>query len=319
MSTQEVPFRPLLVSQRRQLAPHVVWFELRDPANQPLAPFSAGAHITVLTPAGLRRNYSLCGDPAKPDCYQIAVRRDPQGRGGSLSMADQLGVGSLLQVSAPRNNFVLDALATQFLFIAGGIGITPILSMMRQLKRRAGASFKLIYCTRDVPGTAFAQELAGEFPGQCLVHHDGGDPACAFDLWPALEAPNPTHVYCCGPQGLMDAVADMSGHWPSHQIHFESFGVDARALPPNQAFAVRLQASQATLTVSAEETLLQALRRCGHEVPSSCESGTCGTCRTRLIGGTADHRDMVLMQDEKATHIMVCVSRAQTAELVLDL
>ena len=319
MSTPEPPFGELRVLHKRLIASNILWFELRHPHGQLLAPFSAGAHITVQTPSGARRNYSLCGDPAHLQTYQIAIRRDAQGRGGSRSMADGLAVGDGLKTSQPRNHFELDARARQFLFIAGGIGITPILSMMRHLKRQGGAGFQLVYCTRDAPGTAFADVLTDEFPGHCLIHHDGGDVAKTYDLWPALEAPTATHVYCCGPKGLMDAVADMSGHWPSHQIHFESFGLDTHALPPNQPFSVRLQASQSVLAVGADESLLQALRRCGHTVPSSCESGTCGTCRTRLVQGVADHRDMVLMDDEKQTYIMPCVSRAKSAELVLAL
>ncbi len=321
MSTQEPPFRQLQVTQRLQVAQHVVWFELRGAAHQPLAAFGAGAHITVVTPSGARRNYSLCGDPRDTLAYYIAVKRDAQGRGGSLSMADELRVGSPLFASEPRNNFELDGAAQQFLFIAGGIGITPILSMMRQLKHRSGCAFRLVYCTRNAQQTPFLTELASEFPNQCMVHHDEGDAALAYDLWPDLETPSQTHVYCCGPKGLMDSVADMSGHWPSHQIHFESFGIDAASAPPSQAFNVRVQAHPAgdVIRVSATETLLQALRRSGHNVPSSCESGTCGTCRVKILHGEADHRDMVLMEDERQTCIMPCVSRAKSAELVLAL
>ncbi len=321
MSTQEPPFRELQVTQKRQVAQHVTWFELRNPERQPLAPFSAGAHITVVTPSGMRRNYSLCGDPQETETYCIAVKRDALGRGGSMSMADALGVGSRLFTSEPRNNFALDSAAPNFLFIAGGIGITPILSMMRQLRHRPGSRFRLVYCTRDALQTAFIDELATEFPDQCVIHHDNGDAARAYDLWPALETPSAAHVYCCGPKGLMESVADMSGHWPSHQIHFESFGVDAASLPPSQPFNVRVQTrgGDEVIRVSAEETLLQALRRCGHRVPSSCESGTCGTCRVTLVQGEVDHRDRVLMADERQTCIMPCVSRAQSAELVLAL
>ena len=329
MSTQEPPFRELQITQRRLLAQHVVGFVLRDPAGRPLAPFSAGAHITVVTPSGTRRNYSLCGEPPNsqvhattaPLAYCIAVKRDALGRGGSVSMADELALGSRLLTSEPRNNFPLDMTARQFLFIAGGIGITPILSMMRQLKQTPGCEFRLVYCTRNAEQTPFLNELASEFPNQHVIHHDQGDAAKACDFWPDLETPSQAHVYCCGPAGLMQSVQDMSGHWPSHQVHFESFGTTAANLPPSQAFEVRLQSQGLAqlIQVSANETLLQALRRCGHNVPSSCESGTCGTCRIQLLQGEADHRDMVLLQEERQTCIMPCVSRSHSAELVVAL
>lgn len=319
MSILESPFSDLQVARKRALAKDIVFFELRHPQGLALPAFTAGAHLTVQTPAGMRRNYSLCNDPADAYSYQIAVKRDASGRGGSIAMADQLSEGSLLKVSQPRNNFALDPRAQRVLFIAGGIGITPTLSMMRFLKRTGAAPWRLIYCTRDAAHTAFLPELHAEFPSEIQVHHDGGNPAHALDLWAEFEKPGLAQVYCCGPKGLMDSVADMSGHWPSGSIHFESFGIDASALPPNTPFTVRLHQSGTQVPVGASQSILEALRASGHPVASSCESGTCGTCRTSLLAGEADHRDMVLLDDEKSRHIMVCVSRAKSAELVLDL
>ena len=316
----EPPFFDVRVARKTAVAKDTWWFELRHPQGLPLPPFTAGSHLTVQAPGGARRNYSLCGDPSVPDAYQIAVKRDALGRGGSLAMADQVQQGDLLAISAPRNNFELHPRATSFLFIAGGIGITPILSMMRHLKTRGRGEFKLIYCTRDADHTAFLQELSGpEFAGQVQLHHDHGDINNALDFWPVFETPGSAHVYCCGPRGLMDAVADMSGHWPMGAIHFESFGVDASAYAANTAFSVRLHRTGVTLPVAADQSILEALRAGGHHVPSSCESGTCGSCRTGLLAGDAEHRDMVLSDDDKATQIMVCVSRAKSGQLVLDL
>ena len=316
----EPPFFEVRVARKTAVAKDTWWFELRHPQGLPLPPFTAGSHLTVQAPGGARRNYSLCGDPAVPDGYQIAVKRDALGRGGSLAMADQVQQGDLLAISAPRNNFELHPRATSFLFIAGGIGITPILSMMRHLKTCGRGEFKLIYCTRDADHTAFLQELSGpEFAGQVQLHHDHGDINNALDFWPVFETPGSAHVYCCGPRGLMDAVADMSGHWPMGAIHFESFGVDASAYAANTAFSVRLHRTGVTLPVAADQSILEALRAGGHHVPSSCESGTCGSCRTGLLAGDAEHRDMVLSDDDKATQIMVCVSRAKSGQLVLDL
>ena len=320
----EPDFIDLQVVRKDTLAGGIYLFELRHTDNSPLPPFTAGAHLTVQVPKGDKRNYSLCNNPADTTFYQIAVKRDALGRGGSMSMADEVHVGDLLLVSVPRNNFKLHPRATEFLFVAGGIGITPILAMMRHLKSQGNANFKLIYCTRDAASTAFLDELTSpEFTSHVQLHHDHGDINHAFDFWPLFETPTKAHVYCCGPRGLMDAVADMSGHWPSGSVHFESFGVDASAYAANTAFTVRLNSSGLRVPVSAEQTILQALRACGQIVASSCESGTCGSCRTGLLGGQAEHRDMVLSDDEKASNIMVCVSRALpglvSPELVLDL
>lgn len=315
----EPPFMELQVSEKASVATDIWCFTLSHPHGQPLPPFTAGAHLTVQTPSGMRRNYSLCSDPADTDSYQIAVKRDTHGRGGSISMIDQVQAGHRLSVSVPRNNFELHPKADTFLFIAGGIGITPILSMMRELRRSGRAPFRLIYCTRDEAGTAFRDLLLSEFAGQVQLHHDRGDLDQAIDLWPEFETPGRAQVYCCGPRGLMEAVADMSGHWPSGAIHFESFGVDASQYAANVPFTVRLQRSGTTINVGADQSILEALRAHGHKVPSSCESGTCGTCRTTLLSGEPEHRDMVLMEDEKDTQIMVCVSRAEGGELVLDL
>ncbi|MDO8252253.1 MAG: PDR/VanB family oxidoreductase [Rhodoferax sp.] len=315
----EPDFMSLTVTRKERVANGITLFELRRADGTPLPPFTAGSHLTVQVPNGTRRNYSLCSDPADTSHYQIAVKRDERGRGGSVSMSDDVQAGQLLLVSSPRNNFALAERAGSFLFVAGGIGITPILSMMRHLKRSGDRPFKLYYCTRDADSTAFIPELTAEFGGAVTVHHDNGDIDQALDLWPVLEKPSGAHVYCCGPRGLMDSVEDMSGHWPSGTVHFESFGVDAKAFAENQPFRVKLEKTQQTLDVPADKSILETLRAYGLRVPSSCESGTCGSCKTRLLAGEAEHRDMVLRDDEKNDHIMVCVSRAKSPELVLDL
>jgi phthalate 4,5-dioxygenase reductase subunit len=318
--TEEAAFFSVRVEHKREAAQGVFWLELAACDGAALPPFTAGAHLTVETPRGVRRNYSLCSDPANGQRYQIAVKRDAQGRGGSISMSDDVQVGQTLRVSAPRNNFELAEQASQFIFVAGGIGITPILSMMRRL-RHLGAKFKLYYCTRDEKSTAFLDELRAEFSDETIVHHDHGNIAQALDLWPVFEKPLPAHVYCCGPKGLMDSVADMSGHWPPGTVHFESFGVNTESFTANEAFTVRLQKSGLCVPVSADQSILEALRAGGVRVTSSCESGTCGSCRTGLVSGEVEHRDMVLSDDEKSTSIMVCVSRARAScpELVLAL
>lgn len=314
---------PLRVAHTELAARGIQCIELRHPQGEPLPPFTAGAHIPVRTPGGAMRQYSLCNDPAEQDRYVIAVKREVDGRGGSRSLVDAARPGLVLEVGVPQNAFALDPKASSFVLIAGGIGITPMMAMARHLLAEDGRPFKLYYLTRDAEGTAFLDELrALPFAPHVVVHHDGGDPANAFDLWPLLEKPGSAagrHVYCCGPTPLMDAVRDMSGHWPSNAVHFESFGADLQTHADDQPFEVQLQHSGARFTVPVGQSILETLRARGVDVASSCESGTCGSCKTRLLEGEADHRDLVLLPEERPTHVMVCVSRAKTPCLVLDL
>ncbi len=318
-STPDPAMKPLRVARAEAIAEDIHLFELRDPSGADLAEFSAGSHVSVRVPNGLVRKYSLCNDPAERDRYLIAVKREPDGgRGGSESMIRDVRAGSELAVSAPANNFALVKSAAGYLFVAGGIGITPIMAMIRQLKA-AGGRFKLYYCTRSPAVTAFRDELSGpEFHGQVTIHHDQGHPARSLDLWPIVEKPKGQQLYCCGPRGLMQAVRDMTGHWSPSAVHFEAFTEAAERKPDDKPFTVRLARTGGTVDVPAGTTILEALRANGLAVPSSCESGTCGTCRTRLVAGEADHRDLVLSDHEHATNIMVCVSRARSDELVID-
>jgi phthalate 4,5-dioxygenase reductase subunit len=318
-SPQEPPFMTLRVASKELLAQDIWRYDLVQPDGGALPEFTAGAHIPVQTPAGSRRSYSLCNDPERRDIYQIAIKRDGAGRGGSISMVDGVNTGDNLPVGPPANHFELAPRASRFVFVAGGIGITPILSMMRHLKSAGRGQFVLYYCTRNAEQTAFRKELASEFPGQVRLHHDLGDSAKALDLWPVLEKPSQAHIYCCGPRGLMNSVRDMSGHWPSGSVHFESFGVDATTRAANAPFKVRIRNSEVALEVGSGQTILEVLRANGYRVPSSCESGVCGACKTALLAGKADHRDMVLTDHEKDRQVMVCVSRAKSPELVLDL
>lgn len=311
----------LTLSARRPLAQDIHLFELRNPQGAGLPAFTAGAHIAVQTPSGCMRSYSLCSDPVDTSCYRIAVKRESRGRGGSVSMVDELQTGQAVQVSTPVNHFALDERAQRYLLIAGGIGITPMLSMALHL-HRTGRPFKLCYLTRDAQSTAFLDELRSAPFADCVkVHHDQGQPEKGLDLWPWLEKPgslNGQHVYCCGPAGLMDAVRDMTGHWPSSTVHFESFGAGNTVQADDQPFMVHFQRSAQHVQVPDGQTILEAARQCGIQIPASCESGTCGSCKTRLIEGEADHRDLVLLPEERDRWIMPCVSRARSASLVLD-
>jgi len=310
----------LRIASRREIATDIFAFELRHADGAELPAFTAGSHIAVQTPGGSVRKYSLANDPGERDRYLIAVKRDRQGRGASIDLIETATEGAVIECSAPRNDFPLAAQPTQFIFIAGGIGITPIMSMVRQLQSTNRARFRLYYCTRDAAATAFRDELlAPEFHGQVVLHHDGGEPDRALDLWPILERPDAAHIYCCGPRPLLEAVRDMTGHWPPAAIHFESF-VDAAAThrPEDRAFRVRLEKTGRTIDVGANESILDAIRAAGVEAASSCEAGTCGTCRTILLAGEAEHRDLVLTPAEQERAIMICVSRARSDELVLE-
>ena len=317
----ETEMMSLEVHRKTGIAQDIFLFELVRPDHSGLPPFTAGSHLLVLTPNGLSRRYSLCNAPSERGRYVIAVKRDAAGGGGSISMVDDVTVGSRLDVSPPLNYFPLAAEATNHLLIAGGIGITPVLSMMRELIAKK-ADFQLVYCTRSPETTAFLDELsAPELAGRVLVHHDHGDRERSLAIGPVVATrTGETHLYCCGPRPLMQAVRELTQHWPHAAVHFEDFGTSAH---PEQngdkAFSVRLAHSGVTVDVPAGVSILAALRGRGITVPSSCESGTCGSCRTTLLSGMAEHRDFVLDDDEQGNEIMICVSRAQSAELVLDM
>jgi phthalate 4,5-dioxygenase reductase subunit len=313
-----IAMMPLVVTRAEDAAQDIRLFELRHPDGADLPPFAPGAHVSLVTPGGLVRKYSLANAPEETDRYEIAVKREADGRGGSIAMCDSLKPGDRIDVGAPHNDFPFVPSPAGYTLIAGGIGITPILSMARHLKT-TGGRFKLYYLTRSRATTAFHAELSGpQYRGIATIHHDGGDPDNAYDLWPALEKQR-GHVYCCGPRGLMQAVRDMTGHWSSSAVHFEAFQEPKRNAVDNKPFKVTIRSTGAVIDVPTETSILEAMRANGLKVPSSCESGTCGSCKTRLVAGDVDHRDLVLTELERPGHIMVCVSRARTGDLVIDL
>lgn len=309
---------PLRIAAIMDVADGIRTFELVQPDGSELPAFTPGSHVKVQTPGGALRKYSLCNDPAEHHRYLIAVKREDAGQGGSLSMHEDARVGDTLPTSVPENAFALAENARAYVFIAGGIGITPILSMIRSFGDLPPAPWKLYYLSREPATTAFVDELK-QFGRNVVVHHDHGDSARSYDLWPVLEKPNTAHVYCCGPRPLMEAVRDMSGHWSPRNIHFESFNEGGGVKPNDQPFTVRLARSAREFQVPVGKSILSVLREHGCNAPSSCESGTCGTCRTGLLEGEADHRDMVLMPEEMDSQIMICVSRAKSGRLVVDL
>jgi len=320
MTTTDQPqTMPLRVTRNEKIADGIHLLEFRDAGGKQLPEFSAGAHIAIRVPNGLVRKYSLCNDPAERDRYLVAVKREANGRGGSSTLIDNVKAGDALMVTAPVNDFALPPRAQDFLFVAGGIGITPMMAMIRQVLAE-GKRFRLFYCTRSPETTAFLDELsAPEFKDKVTIHHDLGDPARALDLRPILqERKNREHLYCCGPRPLMEAVRNMTGHWSSAAVHFEAFSDAETHKPDDKPFKVKLARTGEVIDVPTTKTILEALREHGLDVPSSCETGTCGTCRTKMLAGQADHRDLVLAEHERADNIMICVSRARSDEITID-
>jgi phthalate 4,5-dioxygenase reductase subunit len=311
----------LTVMRKSVISDHVFLFEFRSANGSELPGFTPGSHITVTAPSGQKRRYSLCNDSTQRDRYVIAVKQELNGRGGSLSFTKEVCEGDVIDAESPANDFEMSASEPKsYIFIAGGIGITPIRAMILDCVRREKLNFKLYYLTRSPETTAFRDEfLAGPFADHVILHHDGGDPDQAYDLWPVLEEQRGAHLYCCGPRSLMNAVRDMTGHWSGSSVHFEDFVGASGARPDDTRFEIVLLRSGKSYEVPVGISVLDTLRKNGHVLPSSCESGTCGTCRTRFTAGEPDHRDLVLSEREKKTEVMICVSRAKTPSLTLDI
>lgn len=305
------------VTSIRDLTSQVKEFVLCPSKQITIPNCEPGAHITVQTPSGAMRRYSLVCQNDAQNSYTIAVKREPASRGGSVSMHEQVHEDTALNILPPENSFPLND-APEYLLIAGGIGITPIFSMARKLKASA-KPFRIIYCTRSAEETPYLSELTAEFGDRLTVHHDGGDPDKVFDFWDIFATPQNFHVYCCGPKPLMTEIKAISGHWPEGRVNFEDFKPVEVVRADDVAFNVILQKSDKVITVPEDKTILEALRDAGVSTTSSCESGTCGTCKTRFISGNIDHRDMVLMNEEKSNFIMICVSRAKSGDITLDL
>jgi phthalate 4,5-dioxygenase reductase subunit len=311
----------LKVRHKSEIADGVFLFELAADDGDELPAFTPGSHITVTAPSGQKRRYSLCNDPVERNRYLIAVKQETAGRGGSLSFTREIKEGDTVAVEPPANEFEMAKNEPKrLIFIAGGIGITPIRAMILHCLTHGKTNFMLYYFTRSPSMMAFREEFSSRaFEGKVVLHHDNGDPDQAYDLWPVLEEQRGAHLYCCGPRGLMDAVRDMTGHWPDSAVHFEDFVGASAPHADDVKFEVRLSKSGATYEVAAHVSILDTLRSHGHVLASSCESGTCGTCRCRFTDGEPDHRDLVLSDDEKKHDIMICVSRAKSATLTLDL
>ncbi|MER5831312.1 PDR/VanB family oxidoreductase [Streptomyces sp. NPDC002130] len=304
----------LVVERREFAADGVLALTLRHPLGEPLPAWEPGAHVDVLPAPGLERQYSLCGDPADRSAWRIAVLRERPGRGGSAHVHEQLGEGGKVRVRGPRNNFRLEP-APRYRFVAGGIGITPILPMLAAAEA-AGADWTLLYGGRTRGSMAFAEEL-GRYGDRVTIAPE--DESGLLDLPSVLDdVPGGTLVYCCGPGPLLDAV---EARCPSGVLRVERFQPKEQESGTTTAFEVELARSGRTLTVAPDVSVLDAVRAAGVEVLYSCTEGTCGTCETDVLDGEPDHRDSVLTEDERAAGetMMICVSRCRGKRLVLDL
>lgn len=311
------------VAVKRPVAEGIVSFELVDPDGGQLPAFTAGSHIDVHMGEKLVRQYSICNDPAETHRYQLGVLKEAAGRGGSMAMHENVNEGDILSISMPRNSFHLKEEAEHYVLLAGGIGVTPILSMARRL-HSLGKSFEMHYATRSLERTAFIDDIrASGFFDRVKLHND--DNGTRLDLEKLLGSrAEGNNLYVCGPQGFMDAVTDTAdaAGWPQTAVHREYFSADPKAgHDDDRDFQVKLASSGKVYTVGADQTIIDALSDNGIEVPISCEQGICGTCMTGIVEGDVDHRDSLQTDEEKAanTRMTLCCSRAKNDLLVLDL
>jgi ferredoxin-NADP reductase len=314
----EVDLR-LRVARRTTGAEGVVVLDLRAPDGGELPAWSAGAHIDLRMPGDLVRQYSLCGDPRDRSVWRVAVLREPESRGGSAHVHESLREGDDVDVRGPRNHFEL-APAQRYVFIAGGIGITPILPMI-DAADAAGAEWELHYGGRSRRSMAFLESLEAATGARVTLHPQ--DEVGLIDLDALLGDPRPgTLVYCCGPEPLLVAVEQRCADWPAGTLHVERFAPKDVGEPVlTGAFEVELALSGLSLTVPPERSVLQVVEDAGISVLSSCTEGTCGTCETTVLAGEVDHRDSLLTPAEQAANdtMFICVSRAACPKLVLEL
>ncbi|GHB15410.1 ferredoxin [Streptomyces viridiviolaceus] len=305
----------LVVDRRETAADGVLVLTLRHPLGEPLPGWEPGAHVDVVLGPDLERQYSLCGDPADRSVWRIAVLREPEGRGGSARLHDRVGVGDKVRVRGPRNHFRLEP-AARYRFVAGGIGITPILPMLAAAEE-SGAEWTLLYGGRSRRSMAFAGELE-RYGDRVTIAPE--DESGLLDLGPVLDdVSDGTLVYCCGPGPLLDAVEERC---PPGVLRVERFRPKEReGSDADTEFEVELARSGRTVTVAPDVSVLDAVRAAGVEVLYSCTEGTCGTCETDVVEGTPDHRDSVLTDEERAAGetMLICVSRCRGKRLVLDL
>lgn len=309
----------LRVTKAELVADGIVLARFESPTSDALPPWEPGSHIEIVLPSGLVRHYSLCGDPSDSTNYEIAVLLEAAGRGGSAEFHQGVSVGWDLQVGLPRNNFALEP-AKEYLFVAGGVGITPMLPMIRQAEA-TGTPWRLVYGGRTRSSMAFLDSLVALGSDRVAIYADDveGRPDFAREL-ASLDAD--AAVYACGPTPMLDVLAELhASNSIAAELHIERFVGEAAGDITGEPFEVVAKRSSVTITVGANQSILDALRPVVSHIPFSCEDGYCGTCETEVIEGTPDHRDTYLDDDEREAGdtMMICVSRCLGSRLVLDL
>jgi ferredoxin-NADP reductase len=294
-------------------------FEFRMLDGSDVPPFTAGAHVDVNLPNGTIRQYSIASAQQDRSRYLLGVKLETNGRGGSRFLHEQVRVGSVLKIGVPRNHFPLNENATSSVLIAGGIGITPMLCMSERL-RTLGRDFRLHYAVR-VRTEALLTHIDED--DECIhLHVDAEQDGRFVDIGAIVAAaPADAELYCCGPAPMLDAFEQACAGRPPAHVHIERFSAPDNLAAADGSYTVELAKSKRSITVQAGQTLLQALQAAGLTIKVSCEQGICGTCETRVLAGTPDHRDMILSDEEKASNetMMVCCSGSLGPTLVLDL
>jgi vanillate O-demethylase ferredoxin subunit len=330
MELQSISANTLLhvkVAAKVWLTDDIASYELSTLSGDALPAFEAGAHIDLHVPNGPVRQYSLYDLPGEHARYRIGVLRDPNSRGGSVKLLEDVHAGDTLTISAPRNHFALhSATNDRSILFAGGIGITPILCMAQQLSNER-RPFELHYCGRTLSAMAFVERLQETGVGDesnVQVHVDDGAPKQQLDARAAIGAPSDDkHLYVCGPAGFMDHILATARElgWDEKHLHREYFAATSSASSDDEAFEIEVVSSGEIVKVAAGQSAAHALLDAGFDVSLSCEQGVCGTCMTKVLSGTPDHRDLYLTDDERAGNdvFMPCCSRSKTSRLTLDL
>jgi ferredoxin-NADP reductase len=309
----------VVVRRRRAVADGVVELWLSRDGDSDLPAWSPGAHVDLILDDGLTRQYSLCSEPGELGAYRVAVLAEPSGRGGSRRIHEHVHRGARVRLRGPRNQFPLES-SPRYVFIAGGIGITPILVMIAEAEQ-AGAEWTLLYGGRQRQSMAYAQELSNRYGDKVSVQPQ--DEVGLIDLTAAIGTPlKDTLVYCCGPEPLLKAVEGLCRPWPEGSLRVERFAPkEIHPASPDGEFEVELARSQKVFTIPADRTILSVLDEADVYVDASCMDGVCGTCETTVLDGKVDHRDSILTDAEQAANnaMMICVSRAACPRLLLDL
>lgn len=314
----------VVVAAKTLEAEDIISLELASADGTALPAFEPGAHIDVHLSNDMIRQYSLCNPCDETDRYKICVLKDPDSRGGSIALHNQVEVNDRLRISEPRNLFPMAAEAKRSLLFAGGIGITPLLGMAQTLAAE-NSDFELHYSGRDENKMAFIDQLSGSsFSERVHLHISHGDPSRRLNADPILTTPETgTHIYVCGPVAFMEYVLDraVANGWPSSQLHREYFSGAQEPQSEEGSFEVEIKSTGQVFQVPPGRTALHVLEDAGFDIPVSCEEGICGTCLTRVLEGEPDHRDLFMTEEERALNdkFTPCCSRARSGRLVLDL